>query len=292
MKPAPFRYEKAQALDHALELLTEHGEDAKLLAGGQSLVALMNLRLAQPEVLIDIDGLPGLSYVLPTAAPSNGSGLRIGTLTRHRQLERHPTVLDGFELLPQAARFVGHYPVRTRGTFGGSIAHADPAAEWVLLATLLDGNIVIVSSSGRRTVPAASFFQGFLTTDLEPDEMVVEVRFSRGVARSAITEHARRHGDFAVVSAAVGFDLDDQGQVRDSRLALGGVASSAVRLTAAATALDGHLPSAAVIDEVAQIGAEEIDDPPSDAHGDAAYRRQLARTLLRRALREAADVDH
>ncbi|CAN5641356.1 xanthine dehydrogenase family protein subunit M [soil metagenome] len=284
MKPAPFAYHKAQTLDHALQLLAEHGEDAKLLAGGQSLVALMNLRLAQPEVVIDIDGLSGLSYVLPTEG-----GLRIGTLTRHRQLERHPTVLEGFELLPHAARFVGHYPVRTRGTFGGSIAHADPAAEWVLLATLFDADIVIAGPSGVRSVPASSFFQGFLTTALQPDEMVVEVQFGQGVGRSAITEFSRRHGDFAVVSATVGFDLDTDGRVCAPRMALGGVASCAVRLVDAATALDGRRLTTDVADEVAAVAAAEIDDPPSDAHGDAAYRRHLTRTLLRRALLEAYD---
>lgn len=282
MKPAPFRYLRAETVDHAVELLARHGDDAKLLAGGQSLVALMNLRLARPEVVVDIDRVPGLSYVL-----LEDGELRIGALTRHRQLERYPARLDGFEVIPEAAGLVGHYPVRTRGTFGGSLAHADPAAEWVLLATVLEADIVVASAAGRRVIPAEAFFRGFLTTALEPDEMVVEVVFSNAVQHSAITEFSRRHGDFALVSAAVGFDLDDDGRIRRPRLGLGGVASTAVRLEDAAHALGNRTPDAATYAAVAAIAAAEIEDPPGDAHGDATYRRQLTRTLVERALHQA-----
>jgi carbon-monoxide dehydrogenase medium subunit len=284
MKPAPFRYLRAEDAGHALELLREHGDEAKVIAGGQSLAAVMSLRLSRPELLIDIDRVPGLSYVLP----SDG-GLRVGALTRHRHVERYPGALDGFTLLPRAARFVGHYPIRTRGTFGGSIAHADPAAEWVLVATLLDAEITVARRGGTRVVPAADFFHGFFTTTVGADELVTEVRFPIGVARSAITEFARRHGDFAVVAAAVGFDLDDDGRVARPRLALGGVASTAVRLREAAGVLDGADPTAESFAEAARVAAAEIDDPPSDSHGDARYRRHLTATLVRRALREAMD---
>lgn len=283
MKPAPFRYLRAEGLDHALDLLAEHGEEAKVIAGGQSLAAVMNLRLARPEALIDIDRIGGLSYVV-----AEQGQLRVGALTRHRHIERYPAVLDGFELLPRAARFVGHYPIRVRGTFGGSIAHADPAAEWVLLATLLDADIVLARAGSRRTVAARDFFQGFFTTAAAPDELVVEVQFPTAVTHAAITEFARRHGDFAVVAAAVGFDLED-GRVRSPRLALGGIASTARRLEEAAAALDGVEPTPQLLDDVARIAAAEIDDPPADAHGDATYRRHLVATLVRRALQEAFD---
>jgi carbon-monoxide dehydrogenase medium subunit len=282
MKPAPFRYLRAADLADALDLLAEHGDDAKVIAGGQSLAAVMNLRLSRPELLVDIDRVPGLSYVLP-----EDGAVRIGALTRHRQVERYPGVLDGFELLPRAARFVGHYPIRTRGTFGGSIAHADPAAEWVLLATLFDAEITVAGPRGSRNVPADGFFHGFFTTAVEPDELVTEVRFPTGVSCSAITEFARRHGDFAVVAAAVGFDLDEDGRIAAPRLALGGVASTAVRLREAAGVLDGAQPADDVFAEAARVAAAEIDDPPADSHGDAAYRRYLSATLVRRALTEA-----
>jgi carbon-monoxide dehydrogenase medium subunit len=284
VKPAPFRYVRAEHLEHALSLLAEHGEEAKVIAGGQSLAAVMNLRLSRPEMLIDIDRLPGLSYILP-----DGHGVRIGALTRHRQIERYPGLLEGFDLLPTAAALVGHYPIRTRGTFGGSIAHADPAAEWVLLATLLDAEIEVASADGTRTVAADGFFHGFFTTAVRPDELVTEVRLPSRVARSAVTEFARRHGDFAIVAAAVGFDLDGDGRMTGPRVALGGVASTALRLPDAEAVLAGNPAGAEVFEEAARVAAAEIDDPPADAHGDAAYRRHLAATLVRRALTEASN---
>lgn len=286
MKPAAFAYRRAETLEHALDLLAEHGDEAKVVAGGQSLVAVMNLRLSRPEMLIDIDRLPGLGHVLP-----GPDGLWIGALTRHRHVERYPGVLDGFEVLPRAARHIGHLPIRMRGTFGGSIAHADPAAEWVLLAALLDAQVVVRNRGGERILDAADFFLGFFTTAAEPDELVTEVRFPRPVERSAISEFARRHGDFAIVSAAVGFDLDETGGVQAPALALGGVASTPIRLAEAEAALAGAAPTTDLLDEVAAIAAAEFDDPPTDAHGDATYRRHLARTLVRRALEEAVHDD-
>jgi carbon-monoxide dehydrogenase medium subunit len=285
VKPAPFVYRRAETLEHALALLAEHGDEAKIIAGGQSLAAVMNMRLSRPELLIDIDRLPGLAYVLPV-----DGGLRIGALTRHRQIERYPAPLDGFELLPAAARLVGHYPIRTRGTFGGSIAHADPAAEWVLVAALLDAEIEITGRDGRRTVPASEFFHGFFTTAVGPDELVTEVVLPGGSDRSAICEFARRHGDFAVVAAGVAYDLAGDGTIRHPRLALGGVAATAARLTEAADVLDGQAPGPDVFVAAAEAAASEI-DPQADAHGDANYRRHLTRTLVRRALEEATDAD-
>jgi carbon-monoxide dehydrogenase medium subunit len=282
VKPAPFAYRRAEDLDHALELLGEHGDEAKVVAGGQSLVAVMNLRLSRPSMLVDIDRVPGLAYVLPTEGH-----LRVGALTRHRHVEQYPGVLDGFELLPRAARHIGHLPIRTRGTFGGSIAHADPAAEWVLLAVLLDAQVVLRSRAGERVVDARDFFHGFFMTAAAPDELVTEVRFPRPAHRSAITEFARRHGDFAVVSAAVALDVDDAGRVCRPAIALGGVASVPLRLPSAEAMLDGEPPREKLLDEVARVAAAAFDDPPADQNGDAHYRRHLARTLVRRALEEA-----
>lgn len=281
MKPAPFEYLRAEDRQHALSLLGEHGDEAKLLAGGQSLAAVMNLRLSRPERLIDIDRVAGLS-----AVTFEREVLRVGALTRHRHLEVYPGDLGNHELLRRAARYIGHYPVRTRGTVGGSIAHADPSAEWVLLAALLDAEVVAESVRGPRRIPAASFFEGYFTTALADDELVTEVRFPAPGAHSAITEYARRHGDFAIVAAAVSFDLDADGRCQDPRIALGGVASVPLRVPDAAAALAGRAPDATAITQAATAAAEAI-DPARDGHGDASYRRHLTRTLVARALTAA-----
>ncbi len=283
MKPAPFRYLRATHRDEALALLAEHGDEGKLIAGGQSLAAVMNFRLSRPEVLIDVDRLPGASYLL-----RDGEDLRIGALTRHRHVEHYPGDLGGHGLLRDAMRHVGHYPIRTRGTVGGSIAHADPAAEWVLLARLFDARIRADSVRGTRWIDADEFFQGFFTTALAPDELVTEVVFPRAPARSALLEFARRHGDFAVVAAAVAYDVDDAGRIRDPRVALAGVGATVARIDAAA--LVGQRPAPALFAEVADAAARAI-DPPSDQHGDADYRRHLTRTLVARAFEEADDDD-
>jgi aerobic carbon-monoxide dehydrogenase large subunit len=189
VKPAPFTYHLAHDVAEAVALLTELGEDAKVLAGGQSLVPMMNLRLARPSALVDITRIPGLSYL--RAGPD---GLRIGALTRHRAVEttRDPAVLAGFGVLPRSARWIGHYPIRARGTFGGSIAHADSTSEWCLLAVLLRAEITLAGPAGQRRVGAGDFFQGFFTTAAEPDEMVTEVRFPHPSRHAALTEFAPR----------------------------------------------------------------------------------------------------
>lgn len=281
MKPAPFDYLRPASLEQALEALADGGEDAKVLAGGQSLVPMMNLRLARPSSLVDIGDLPGLSYLL-----EEDGALRIGALTRHEQVEHYPGVLDGFALLPQAARWVGHEPIRARGTFGGSIAHADGAAEWCLVAMLLGAEISARSVRGTRTVAAEDFFVGPFTTTLEPDEILTEVRLPRGRAHAHVDEFARRHGDFAVVAAAVAFDLD-AGRVRDARAVLGGVAGRPLVIGEVATTLEGEVPSPELFAEAGRVAAAAI-DPPGDIHGSPAYRRELASTLVRRALTAAA----
>src|SRR5579872_809229 len=181
VKPAPFAYHRARSVDEAVALLAELGDEAKILAGGLSLVPMMNFRLARPSALIDVTKITGLSYLR-----ADGSGLRIGTLTTHRTVEtsRDPAVMAGFGVLPRSARWIGHYPIRARGTFGGSIAHADPASEGCLLALVLQG------PAGQRVLPAAEFLQGFYTTAAEPDEMITEVWFPRPAPRAALSEFA------------------------------------------------------------------------------------------------------
>lgn len=254
MKPAAFTYHRARSVAGAVALLGELGDDAKLIAGGQSLVAMMNFRLARPEHLVDIARVPGLDHIA-----RDGDTLRIGALVTHHRVETAELGRD-FAVLTRAMRWIGHLPIRTRGTVGGSLAHADATAEWCLLAVLLDASVEVAGPGGRRRIAAADFFRGIFTTALEPDEMVVEIVFPRPAPRAALTEYAERRGDFATVAAAV--DLDT------SRIVLGGVGAvpTVVRTAAAADGLDLR------------------DEPGCSAH----YRRGLVRTLVARAWDEAA----
>jgi aerobic carbon-monoxide dehydrogenase medium subunit len=283
LKPAAFKYQRANTVEEGIEQLTELGDEAKLLAGGQSLVAMMNFRLVRPSALVDITPIPDLQYLEP-----DGEGLKVGALTPHRWVEEmeHPDLLEDFSVLKEAARWVGHYPIRTLGTFGGSIAHADPSAEWCMLAVLLDAEIVAVGPEGERVIPASDFFQGFFMTALEPDEMVVEVRFPEPAPHASIQEFARRAGDFAIVSAAVSLDVRDRA-CHSARVVLGGVSDIPLRVPEAERVLERADISREVFDEAGQEAAKAI-DPPSDVHGDADYRRDLSAVLLRRALTEAA----
>jgi carbon-monoxide dehydrogenase medium subunit len=279
VKPPPFAYHRAGTVDEVVSLLTELGDEAKILAGGQSLVALMNFRLARPSALIDINRIPGLAYVI------DDDMLRIGALARHRDIERYPRTLGGLGVLPRAARWVGHYPIRAQGTFAGSIAHADPSAEWCMLAVLLDAEIVVAGPRGHRSVVAGDFFLGFLDTALGPDEMVVEVRFPRRPDAAGMQEFARRHGDFMVAGAAVAFDVRG-GRCTNARVVLGGVASTPVRVAEAERMLEGQVPGDEVFAEAGRAAARVI-DPPTDVHGTSDYRRKLAAVLVRRAADEA-----
>lgn len=283
MKPAAFKYQRANTVEEGIEQLTELGDEAKLLAGGQSLVAMMNFRLVRPSALVDITPIPDLQYLEP-----DGEGLKVGALTPHRWIEEmeDPDLLEDFSVLKEAARWVGHYPIRTLGTFGGSIAHADPSAEWCMLAVLLDAEIVAVGPEGERVIPASDFFQGFFMTALEPDEMVVEVRFPEPAPHASIQEFARRAGDFAIVSAAVTLDVRDK-ECHSARVVLGGVSDVPLRVPEAERVLERGDISRVAFDEAGQEAAKAI-DPPSDVHGDADYRRDLSAVLVRRALTEAA----
>jgi carbon-monoxide dehydrogenase medium subunit len=286
VKPAAFDYHRVDRVEDALERLADLGEDAKVLAGGQSLVPMMNFRLVRPPALVDITRIPDLRYVV-----RDGDALRIGALTVHREIEalRDPDIVAGYELLPRAARWVGHYPIRTRGTFGGSVAHADPSAEWCMLAVLLDATVVVAGPDGEREVPAADFFLGFFTSALEPGELLVEVRFPRPRPHAALQEFARRHGDFAVVAAAVAVDVDGD-RIRDPRIVIGGVDEVPLRVRAAEEALDGAAPGGEAFAAAGRAAADVV-EPSADVHGSAEYRKELTDVLVRRALAEAIHVD-
>lgn len=287
MKPAAFEYRRATAVEDAVDQLTELGDEAKLLAGGQSLVPMMNFRLVRPSALVDVAGIPDLQYL----EPHDGRGLKIGALTPHRWVEKmeDPELLEGFSILKRAARWVGHYPIRTLGTFGGSIAHGDPSAEWCMLAALLDAEIVTFGPEGERVVPASDFFHGFFMTALEPDEMIVEVRFPQPAPNAALQEFARRAGDYAIVAAAVTLDMDE-GKCRSARVVLGGVADVPLRVTEAERVLEGAEAGREAFEQAGREAAQAV-DPPSDVQGTAEYRRDLSAVMVRRALEEAvADV--
>ena len=286
MKPASFAYHRAASVGEALELLAREGEDAKVIAGGQSLVPLMAFRLARPSALIDINRITELRYVR-----RDGDALRIGALATHRDIETNaePGVLGGYSILPRAARFIGHYPIRTRGTFGGSIAHADPTSEWCMLALLLDAKIVIAGLQGSRTVAASDFFLGVFTTALGDGEIVTEVHFPGPAPRSAIREFARRQGDFAVVAVATALEMED-GRVRSARIALAGVSDAPVRAMEAEAILAGAAPTDEAFDEAGRAAAAGL-RPPSDIHGSSDYRKELAAALVRRALGDAVRAD-
>ena len=284
MKPASFEYHAPRTVEEALSLLREHQDEAKILAGGQSLVPAMNFRLARPAVLVDIAHLSELEGI----DQSDPASVTIGARVRHLDLE-HNTI-DGplGRLLAETGRWVGHYPIRVRGTFGGSLAHADPAAEWCALACALDAEMHCRSTRGSRVVGAGDFFAGMIfTTSLEDDEMLERVRLPRlsdawGVG---VAEFARRWGDFAIVLAVAAFERDGEG-IADARIALGGVAGGPVRASNAEAALNGRPPTAETIAAAAAAAAEEV-DPTGDIHGSADYRRDLVRTMVTRALGQA-----
>ncbi|HLM49990.1 MAG TPA: xanthine dehydrogenase family protein subunit M [Solirubrobacteraceae bacterium] len=282
MKPAAFAYHRVDSLDEAIERLGELGEDAKVLAGGQSLVPMMNFRLVRPPALVDVSRVAGHDYL-----ERDGDALRIGALTTHAAIEHGDGALDGgFEVLRRAARFVGHYPIRVRGTFGGSLAHADPSAEWCMLAVALDATVRLRGPGGERDVAAADFFLGFFTADLEPGEVVVEVRFPRPWPAAALQEFARRHGDFAIVATVTALDLDDAGRCREARVVVGGVDEIPVRVEEAEQVLAGAEPSAEAFAEAGRAAARAV-DPSADVHGSAEYRKELTGVLVRRGLAEA-----
>jgi carbon-monoxide dehydrogenase medium subunit len=284
VKPPPFDYSAPTTLDEALALLLEHGEDARPLAGGQSLVPLLSFRLARPSHLVDLAGISELGSIVV-----DDGHLVIGAMVRERAAERHDDVRLLAPLLAQALPLIGHPAIRSRGTIGGSLAHADPAAELPAVALLLDAELVAQSRDrGKRTIKAADFFSGFFTTALQPDEILTEVRIRRPALRtgSAIEEVARRHGDFAMVGAAAMVRLED-GKIADARVALTGVSDIPVRATEAEAILEGAEPTDEAFATAAEEAAKSL-SPPADLHGSSSYRRHLATVLMRRTFKLAA----
>jgi carbon-monoxide dehydrogenase medium subunit len=283
VKPAAFEYVQPRSVEETVSALHRFGEDAKVLAGGQSLVPMMNFRLARPSALVDIARVPGLDGI-----EVGDSEVVVGALVRHRRLELGGDVPGPLgSLLSAAGRCVGHLPIRTRGTFGGSIAHADPAAEWCVLATLMDADVLVASADGARSVPAESFFVTVFTTAIEPADVVTGIRMPLlgPDHRTGFSEFSRRAGDFAIVMAMVALQLRDD-TVAAARIALGGVADRAVRATAAEAALLGAAPGREAFEEAGAIAARDV-EPYEDVHGPPEYRRDLVRVMVRRALEQA-----
>ncbi|MEK6443957.1 FAD binding domain-containing protein [Pseudonocardia sp. T1-2H] len=285
MKPAPFRYEKPRSLEQALTLLAAEGEEAKVLAGGQSLVPLMNFRLARPAVLVDINGLAELSHLR-----RDGSRLRIGALTRHAVLEESPLVERHWPLLTEAVRLVGHPQIRNAGTVGGSLAHADPTAELPVALAALDATFVVRSLSGVREMQWSEFFVGQLQTSLEPDELLVEAvvpALPPGTG-CRFDEFSRRHGDFALAGCAVTVSLGPGGVCARTSIALLGAAPTPIRATRAEAELVGRPVTA---ESAARSAAHAVQDlhPTSDLHASGGYRRGLIESLVARSLLTARD---
>jgi len=288
MKLPPVGYEAPTTAAETVGLLAEYLDEASVLAGGQSLIPLLALRLARPAVLIDINGVAELSGVSTT-----DGWVAIGAMTREYVAEASETVADTVPLLAAALPLIGHEAIRSRGTIGGSLAHADPAAELPAVARALDAEFVVRGQSGERVIPAAQWFEGYLTTSRRPDELLVEVRFPAAGRDTGVSfqEVARRHGDFAIVGLATSLTLSG-GVINDARLAFAGLSDVPVRAAAAEDLLAGERPSAELFDEAARRATEDI-DPPADLHGSSDYRKTVAAALVRRGLRAAADsADH
>lgn len=285
MKPAPFRYLAPDSVAGAIDALTEYGYEAKLLAGGQSLIPTMNFRLAQPGVLIDLNRIPELGYIKPSSA----GGLRIGAMTRQRQVEQSSLVAEAAPLLAEAMPLIAHVQIRNRGTIGGSLAHADPAAELPAVVSALGGTLVAQGPGGERRIDVSDFYVGLFATDLAPDEILTEIELPPMPPRSgyAVQEIARRHGDYALAGVAVQIEMDEEARCREARIVYFSVGEGPVMATSAASVLQGEHPTPALIEAAAEKAATVDIDPPGDIHASAAYRRHLARVLGRRALEKA-----
>lgn len=292
MKPAPFKYYAPNTIEEALALLAEHGYDAKVLAGGQSLIPTMNFRLAQPSVLVDLNHISELFYI----RPDNNGGLRLGAMSRHSQVEHDPLVAERAPLVYEAMPHIAHPQIRNRGTFGGTIAHADPAAELPAVSVALNGRFRLRSQTGERWVTADDFFIGFFTTVLEPDELLMEIALPSMPPRSgwSFKEIARRHGDYALVGVAAVVILDDadqlsEAQCQQARLVFLSVGDGPVEAHRAAETLRGQVSTPEAIRAAAETAASMDVDPGSDIHASADYRRHLVNVLARQSLTQAFD---
>ncbi|HQV56363.1 MAG TPA: xanthine dehydrogenase family protein subunit M [Ilumatobacteraceae bacterium] len=288
MKPPPFSIATPDTLEEALDLLERYSDDGRVLAGGQSLVPLMALRLAAPGVLIDIGRITSLASV-----DASSTGVRLGAGVRQRRVEGDPAIAALLPIVPEAVAMIGHPTIRNRGTVVGSLCHADPAAELPLVAVALNAQIDIASVARQRTIGAEQFFRGYMTTDLAPTEMAVAVRFARlpSSTGSAFVEVSRRSGDFAMVAAAAVVDTTDDGVIRSARLVLGAVADVPQVITGLDELLVGHNVDDAALAEVANQVRTQV-TPPTDLHATAAYRRHMAAVVAQRALATACGRAH
>ena len=285
MKPPPFEYYAPTTVEEALALLAEHGYDAKPLAGGQSLIPMMNFRLAQPSVLVDLNNIPELSYI---HRDENG-GLLIGAMVRHNMVQHDPLIAERAPLVHDAMPKIGTPQIRTRGTFGGSLSHADPSAELGAVSVALNGRFRLCSQKGERCVPANEFFVGLFTSVLEPEELLIEINLPRLSERSgwSLMEVARRHNDFALIGVAAVVSLDKNGGCEEARLVFMSAGDGPVEAHQAAELLKGQKPTAEAIQAAAEKAASADIDPGSDIHATAEFRRHLAKVLARRALTDA-----
>jgi carbon-monoxide dehydrogenase medium subunit len=283
MKPSSFEYHAPTTIDEAVALLAANGPDARVLAGGQTLIPMMNFRLAAPPVLVDLNRIASLAYI-----KDEKDFISIGAMTRQRAIEFSAVVAGKLPLLHQAIKLVGHLPTRSRGTIGGSIANADPAAELPMVLQALDGEVVVRGPSGQRTIAASELFRDAMTTSIATDEILVEVRLPVMPAGSgcAIEEFARRHGDFAIAAIAVVILRDGAGSAK-ARIATAGISSHSMRLTAAEKILEQQGLGESAIVQAAKVAADSV-EPMTDGHASAAYRRQLTQALTERAVRRAA----
>jgi len=284
VKPAPFDYHAPATVDDCVSVLAEHGDEAKILAGGQSLMPMLALRLARPEVLVDVNRVSALA----TVRRDDGS-LVVGATTRHATLEKDPEIAAAVPLLARVAPHIGHFQIRNRGTLGGSLAHADPAAELPAVVRVLDAEIEVAGPNGTRRIPAADFFETVFTTSLEPDELVTAVHFLVWGAGSgfAVEEMARRHGDFAIVGALAAVQVRD-GRLSKVAIGLTGMGSVPER----AEAVEGALTGAAVADlDLTDAGVQAVTglEPSADVHAGPEYRKRVGAALVTRALTHAIE---
>ena len=280
MKPAPFEYHAPDTVADAVQLLSDLGDGAKVLAGGQSLVPMLALRLARFEHLVDVRNIAEL-----TGIERRDGALWVGGGTTQARVERSAEVASTVPLLAKATPYIGHFQIRNRGTIGGSIAHADPAAEYPAVALTLDASMEVVAPNGRRSIAARDFFDGFWSTTMEPDELLVGVSFPTWGARCgfAVEEFARRHGDFAIAGATIGIELDEDDRIRRCAIGLIGLGSTPQRADAAESELANRPITDVEPEEVGRLATEGLASVAADLHGSAAYRKRVGAAMVARA---------
>jgi len=285
MKPPPFEYQAPDSLEGALAILAEHGDEAKVLAGGQSLIPAMNFRVAQPTLLVDLNGLAELSYI----RQADDGGLLIGAMTRQRQLELDELVAESAPLLHEAMPHIAHPQIRNRGTLGGSLVHADPASELPVVALARGATMRVRGPDGEREVPAESFFLGMFTTDLQPEEILVEVALPPMPANAgwSFKEVSRRRGDYAMMGVGTLVTLDEKGVCQQASLVYLNAGDGPVAAPQAAEALQGEKQTPEAVEAAAVKAAEDEIEPFGNVHASVEYQRHLARVLTRQALETA-----